>query len=190
MKKQNESLIEQCNNKRSKIYYRLNQLEDITGLSPRMLKYKMKKIKVKYSNVPTLLNRKGKSWKIHISIINEFMPIRKRKVYTESSYLWRTYTTWNPKFNYPADYHLQLIREVKDKLPNSLIKYAVETDRREVNHTHFMTDANEADTKKAVELVMKKYFDKSEVITKISTINNKYSSVSYTNKAPLISGII
>ncbi len=186
----NETLIEQCNSKRSKIYYRLNQLEDITGLSPRMLKYKMKYIKAKYENVPSLLRKNGKSWKIHISIVNEFMPIRKRQFCTESSYQWRTMVTWNTKENYPPEYHTQLVQEIKGALTNYLIKYAIEMDKRGVNHTHFMTDASEIETKKAVDLVIAKYFNEKEVITKVSPILNKYSSVCYTNKAPIISGVI
>lgn len=186
----NEKIIEQCNSKRSKIYYRLNQLEDITGLSPRMLKYKMKFIKAKYINVPSLLTKKGKSWKIHISIVNEFMPMRKRKSCTESNYQWRTFVTWNTKENYTPEYHTQLIKEVKCELTSYLIKYAIETDKRDINHVHFMTDATETETQRAVELVLSKYFDENEVVTKVSPILNKYSSVCYTNKAPIISGVI
>lgn len=186
----NETIIEQCNSKRSKIYYRLNQLEDITGLSPRMLKYKMKLISAKYANIPSLLTKKGRSWKIHISIVIEFMPIRKRKSYTESDYKWKTYVTWNPKYNYTPEYHIQLIHEIKTELVNHLIKYTIETDKRGVNHTHFMTDATEAETKKAVDLVLTKYFGEMEVIRKVSPILNKYSSVCYTNKAPISSSII
>lgn len=190
LRMKNEKLIEQCNSKRSKIYYRLNQLEDITGLSPRMLKYKMKHIKSKYENVPSLLRKNGKSWKIHISIVNEFMPIRKRQSCTESNYQWSTYVTWNPKENYTPEYHTQLVKEIKGELISYLIKYAIEADKRGVNHIHFMTDATVSETQRAVELVLSKYFDEWEVVTKVSPILNKYSSVCYTNKAPIISGVI
>lgn len=186
----NETLIEQCNSKRSKIYYRLNQLEDITGLSPRMLKYKMKHIKTKYENIPSLLRKNGKSWKIHISIVNEFMPIRKRQSYTESNYHWKTFVSWNPKENYTPEYHTQLIQDIKSELTNYLIKYTIETDKREVNHAHFITDATETETQRAVEVVLSKYFGEKEVVTKVSPILNKYSSVCYTNKAPIIIGVI
>jgi hypothetical protein len=186
----NEHLIEQCNSKRSKIFYRLNQLEQITGLSPRMLKYKMKLIKVKYANIPSLLRKEGKCWKIHLSIVDEFMPIRKRKSYTESNYEWKTFATWNTKCFYTEDYHYQMIYEIKKELSNYLIRYTVETDGRDVPHPHFITDASEDETKRAVSKVLLKYMDESDVITKISSINNKYSSVSYTNKAPLVRGLI
>lgn len=190
MKKENEKLIEQCNSKRSNIYYRLNQLEDITGLSPRMLKYKMKDIKKKYANIPSLLSKKGKSWRIHNSIISEFMPIRKRKSYTESSYQWRTYVSWNPKENYTADYHVQLITEIKNEMPERLIKYVVEIDGRGHNHVHFVTDATLDATQRAVDKILTKYFDKTEIVRKVSKVINSYSSISYHDKAPILNGVI
>jgi hypothetical protein len=79
MKKECINLVNESNKNRSNIYYKLNQLTVITGLSPRMLKYKMLIVKQKYAGVTNLLKKEGKSWQIHHSIINEFMPVYKRK---------------------------------------------------------------------------------------------------------------
>ena len=55
MKEKFNELINNANSKRYKTYYKLNQLPEITGLSIRMLKYKMVKIKEKYNGVTSLL---------------------------------------------------------------------------------------------------------------------------------------
>ena len=48
MKEESKKNINDINNGRAKIYYQLNQLEEITGLSTRTLKYRMKLVKEKY----------------------------------------------------------------------------------------------------------------------------------------------
>ena len=148
MKEKYNQLLNESNKKRSNTYYQLNQLTEITGLSLRMLKYKMLKVKDKYEGVTSLLEKDGKQWKIHHSIINEFMPINKRKSNDETSYQWSSFVTWNPFQNYDADYHVELIKEIKSNLPENTIKYTIELDKRGFNHVHFISDAEVSKTKK------------------------------------------
>jgi hypothetical protein len=190
MKEHFNKLINEANNIRSDIYYQLNQLNQITGLSSRMLKYKMKDVKEKYLGVPHLLKKVGKSWQIHYTLISEFMPINKKKTFNENNYNWQSFATWNPYQNYDTDYHFELIKEIKTILPNNIIKYTIEMDRRGYNHVHFISDATVQQTKETVEQVISKYFSWHEVIYQVTEINNKYSSVSYINKAPIKNGTL
>ena len=190
MKKECEVLINESNKGRSNIYYQLNQLNNITGLSTRMLKYKMNKVKEQYANVPSLLMKDGRKWKIHISLINLFMPVKNRKTYAETNYKWKSFTTWSPQHNYDKDYHIELINQVKKELPNSIIKYAIELNSKGFNHVHFVSDTSADIMKKAVEKVVFAYLTWSEVSLEVKDIINQYSSVSYTNKAPVIAGVI
>jgi hypothetical protein len=190
MKAHYNNLVNESNKKRSNIYYQLNQLNEITGLSARMLKYKMLKVKEKYAGVTNLLNKTGGKWQIHHSIINEFMPQNKRKTYNENNYNWTCFVTWNPFQNYDAHYHLELIKEIKSNIPDNTIKYTIELDRRGYNHVHFLSNATLIKTKEMVEKVILKYFSWHEVIYQVKEINNKFSSVHYTDKAPVKNEIL
>ncbi|WP_269685002.1 hypothetical protein [Flavobacterium lacustre] len=190
MKKQYNQLLNESNKKRSNIYYQLNQLTEITGLSPRMLKYKMLKVKDKYESVTNLLKKEGRNWQIHHSIINEFMPINKRKNSNEKNYDWKSFVSWNPYKNYDCDYHFELIKEMKSNLPEITIKYTIELDGRGFNHVHFISDASVPDIKMMVDRVISKYFSWYEISYQVSKINNKYSSISYTQKAPVKIGTL
>jgi hypothetical protein len=190
MKEECIKLVNDSNKNRSNIYYKLNQLTALTGLSLRMLKYKMVNVKKKYAGVTNLLNKEGKCWRIHHSIINEFMPLNKRKVKEDDNYCWSSFVTWNPIENYDADYHVQLIKEIKSNLPNNTIKYTIELDRRGYNHVHFVIDAIPSKTKKAVDSVLLKYFKWFEIMYQITEIKNNYSSDEYLQKAPVRNGIL
>lgn len=54
--------INNINKNRVKIFYQLNQLGEITGLSPRTLKYRMKLVSKKYADMPSLLMKNGRAW--------------------------------------------------------------------------------------------------------------------------------
>lgn len=190
MKEECIKLVNDSNKKRSNIYYQLNQLTTITGLSLRMLKYKMLNVKKKYAGITNLLKKEGKCWQIHHSIINEFMPINKRKSMDDSNCLWLSFVTWNPIQNYDADYHVELIKEIKTLLPKNIIKYTIELDRRGFNHVHFVSDALPSKTKKIVDEVLLKYFKWFEVMYQVTEIKNNYSSDEYLQKAPVRNGIL
>ena len=190
MNEQYNKLVNDSNKNRLAIFYKLNQLTAITGLSPRMLKYKMLAVKEKYAGVTNLLKKVGRCWQIHHSIINEFMPVNKRKPVCDRSYHWSSFVTWNPFQNYDADYHVELIKEVKSNLPNNTIKYTIELDRRGFNHVHFISDATPSKTKKVVDMVVLKYFEWYEVTYQVTEINNRFSSEEYLQKAPVRNGIL
>ena len=191
MKEQYNKLVNESNKNRLAIYYKLNQLTTITGLSPRMLKYKMLNVKEMYAGVTNLLKKEGKCWKIHPNIINEFMPINKLKKTNEiESVSWTSFVTWNPFQNYDADYHVELIKEIKLSLPENKIKYTVELDKRGFNHVHFLSDASLLKTKKVVDMVVLKYFEWYEVTYQVTEINNRFSCEEYLQKAPVRNGML
>jgi hypothetical protein len=190
MKEECIKLVNDSNKNRINIYYQLNQLTTITGLSLRMLKYKMLTVKDKYAGVTNLLKKVGKCWQIHHSIVNEFMPVNKRKFINDSNCRWTSFVTWNPIQNYDADYHVEIIKEIKSKLPSKTIKYTIELDRRGFNHVHFVSNAVPSKTKKIVDEVLLKYFKWFEVMFQVTEIKNNYSSDEYLQKAPVRNGIL
>lgn len=178
------------NRVRHSVYYKLNQLNSLTGLSSRMLKYKMLKIKNKYTDAPRLLRKDGKSWQIHYSIINEFMPIKRRKSNPISNDNWLSFVTWNPFDNYHVDYHYELIKEIKSEVSESKIRYTIEHDKRGYNHVHFISDIPTFKMKKIVEKVLFKYFKWHEITYKVSDIVNKFNSINYLTKSPIKKGTL
>ena len=184
-------LLNEINKTRIKIYYNLNELSDITGLKTRALKYRMLEVKDKYTDIPHLLRKEGRSWKIHYTLIIEFMPkysTTNKTIYNEN---WTSTSTWNPKNNYTVDYHKQLVIEVKALLPEHKIAYTIETDKRGVNHVHLMCTAKTNDLANAVNGVLSQYLNlKNECRVQTTNIINKYSLLEYLRKASLGGAIL
>ncbi len=190
MKKNFNELVNECNGKRAKIYYNLNQLVSITGMSIRTLKYRMKEVKIKYSEMPNLLRRERKCWQIHYSIVKEFLPKRVSKKCSINNYKWVTLVGWNMKENYDVAYQKELILQIKKLLPANKIYYVIERDNRGNNHIHLITDAAKVEIESAANEVLKRYLTKREFRLDVNTINNKYSTVQYMAKGYIDSGVI
>lgn len=186
MKVNAKEIINNINSSRIKIYYQLNQLEEITGLSPRTLKYRMKLVSEKYANIPNLLKRNGRAWQIHYTIIDEFMPIYTKSQTTLSNHKWETLVTWNMKDDYDVKYHTQLINEVKEKLPSCNIAYVIEMDGRNFNHVHALADGYNDEVTNAVSEVLEKYINKSDYRFQVEKINNRSSVTNYLKKSGTI----
>ncbi len=186
MNEQCKQIINKINDNRAKIYYQLNQLEQITGMSTRSLKYRMKEVKIKYNNIPSLLYRVGRAWQIHYTIINEFFPKYKKKQTTINNHKWETMLTWNTKDSYDVNYHVQLIKEIKQELPSVNIGYVVESDGRGVNHLHAITDGYKDEVEVAVVGVLNKYIESSLYRNKVEEINSNSSTTSYLKKGGII----
>jgi hypothetical protein len=184
-------LLNEINKTRIKIYYNLNELTEITGLKTRALKYRMLEVKEKYVDVPHLLSKEGKYWKIHYTIVNEFMPKYSPTTKTIYNENWTSTSTWNPKNNYTIDYHVQLVNEVKARLPKHKIAYTIEKDKRGYYHVHLMSTAKTSDLANAVEVVLGQYLDlKRECMLQTTNIHNKYSLFEYLRKASLGGAIL
>ncbi len=190
MKENYAKLIDDCNSKRANIYYKLNQLTDITGLCPRTLKYRIKKIKKKYVNVPSLLRKEGKYWQIHVSIVNEFLPLRRRETRTINTFEWKTFATWAMKNSYDSAYHLELIKQVKSEINPCFLNFTIEETKHNVKHVHFISDANKLDLNNAINKVLDKYLDKKDYKLEVTNLNNRYSAINYIGKSPIECGVI
>ena len=59
---------------KQKIYYEFKDVLELTNISERTFRYRIKELKDKYKNNPELLYKKQHSWKIHVSILFEFNP--------------------------------------------------------------------------------------------------------------------
>lgn len=183
MKVNIKEIINNISSTRVKIYYQLNQLQELTGMSPRSLKYRMIKVKEKYADMPNLLNKTGKKWQIHYTIIDEFMPIYTKSQTTLSNHKWETLVTWNMKDNYDVKYHTQLINEVKENLPSSNIAYVIEKDQRGFNHLHALFDGFNDEVMSVVSNVVGMYVNKSDYRLQCDKINNRSSVTSYLKKS-------
>lgn len=186
MKEQCKQIINKINDNRAKVYYQLNQLEQITGMSPRSLKYRMKEVKNKYTNIPSLLYKDGRAWQIHYTIINEFFPKYNKKQTSIDNHKWETIVTWNTKDGYDVNYHIQLIKEVKQILPQVNMGYVIERDGRGVNHLHALTDGSMSEVEVAVVGVLNKYIEPNQYYFDVENINNRSSSTSYLKKSGTI----
>jgi hypothetical protein len=177
-------LINEANENRIKLFYNLSELTTITGLKIRALKYRMLEVKEKYADIPNLLKKEGRTWKIHYTLIIEFLPKynnTNKTIYTEN---WVSTSSWNTKNNYSVDYHIQIIDEVKAKLPNQKIAYTIELDKRNVHHVHLVSTVKTDILETVVQAVLKQYLDlKTECRVQTNKINNKYSMIEYLRKA-------
>lgn len=183
MKEEFKKIVNELNDNRVKIYYQLNQLEEITGMSARSLKYRMKLVKEKYSGLTNKLNRVGRAWQIHYTIIDEFMPKNRMPKPNLTNSPWQTFITWNLKNNYDVKYHIELIKEVQEEFPFCVnIAYVVEQDKRGYNHLHAIADIDKVNMKKCVESVLKKYLETTDFRYQVAAINNKASVIYYLKK--------
>ncbi len=174
-------LLNESNKVRVKIYYQLKDLEVITGLSKRSLLYRMKSVKEKYTGVDELLIKKGRSWKIHYTIIEEFMP-KYKKATNVFNYGWKSFITWNLKDSYDLDYHKYLITEIRNLIPNSIFIFTIEKDARGVHHLHALTDINVSYISKCVNSTLNRYLSKFDYKALITEVNNKYNAITYLQK--------
>lgn len=188
--KEHNELVNKCNNDKLEIYSTLTELIVITGLKKRALLYRMIKVKEKYADMPNLLMKKGRSWKIHYTIIQEFMPKRNKKDLTIYTFPWKNMVTWNTRSKYDIDCQKEFINQVKDRLSLYTIYYTIELDTRGFPHVHFLSNANKSELKQAVDYVMDLYLSKREYKLEVSEINNKYCAIKYLDKASMYKGLI
>jgi hypothetical protein len=86
---------------------------------------------------------------------------------------------------------MHLIYEIKEQLPDNLITYAIEIDGRGFNHAHLVSDADQHLIYRAVNNIFNKYLLGKDVIQlDINTIANKFSTMEYIVKAPIMSGTL
>ncbi len=160
-------------------------------MSLRSLKYRMKEVKIKYNDIPMLLHKVGKYWQIHYTIVEEFKPKYTMSYTKLFDHHWTSFCTWNPKFNYDIDYHVELVYEIKKEAPNNSFAYVIEQDNRNFNHTHLISDLPKEKLDEIVLRVLSTYIENpKEIQIKTEKINNRHNVVTYLLKTANKSGII
>jgi hypothetical protein len=191
MNTRDSEIINETNSNRIKKYYNLSQLEELTGMSIRSLKYRMLDVKQKYKDIPMLLSKRQRKWQIHYTIVHEFHPkynLKEKTIYTSD---WTSMATWNPKDNYDKEYHIELINQIKQRLPNKTIAYTIELDRRNIHHTHIISDAKTEELNVAVTDTFKTFIGNTkETQILVAPLYDKFRAIEYIKKAPQSSGII
>jgi hypothetical protein len=158
-------------------------------MSKRSIKYRMLKVKKKYESIPSLLKKENRQWLIHLTLVDEFLPVYNLKSKTPYTLDWKSVATWNPLLAYDVEYHVELVQQIKVLLPENIISYAVELDSREINHTHLISDAEPEILDEAVKKTLKKFIgNPKEYRLEVAPIMNKYCIVEYMKKAPMASG--
>jgi hypothetical protein len=191
MKNEVQPLLNKTNGNRIKYYYSLSELTHVTGMSIRSLKYRMKEIKNKFHSIPYLISKQGKQWRIHYTMVDLFKPKYKMSYSKLYDHHWSTMTTWNPKYNYDVEYHLEIISEVKVYLPDYSVAFVVEKDGRNINHSHIISDAPKELFDKVVKAVLNQYIEtQSEYRIQTESINNQHAIVTYLQKASVVKGIM
>ena len=185
-----KEIINEYNSSKPRIYYTLIELREITGLSYRMLKYRMKTVKEKYDGISFLLRREKKSWMIHYTIIQDFLPKRESKKRANTTFKWKSIVSWNMKDKYDCKYHKELVLQIKDLLPNRKIYYVLEVDGRGAFHIHFISDAEKKELDVVVNSVLSRYLNKKDYRLDINELNNMYSAEQYIKKGPVTVGIL
>ncbi len=101
----NLQLEDYFKNRKQKKYYNFNDIINITGISERTFRYRINELKNKYKDVPSLLVKKNRVWKIHYTLVDEFFTKYNPRTITLSNYDWQTFINWSLAENYDKDYH-------------------------------------------------------------------------------------
>ena len=109
-------------NKKLKEYYSSNRIMELTGISERTFRYRVKELAEQYKGVPSLLHKKDRKWRIHYSLVDAFQSKYVPREFTLHNLSWKSFITWNTKDNYPEEYHHQLIKEVIVEFSDELVE--------------------------------------------------------------------
>ena len=169
-------------NKKQRMYYTYNDIKNLTGISERTFRYRIAKLKNLYKNVPSLLSKKNRKWRIHYSLVDAFMPLYSPRKVTLRNYEWKSFITWCMIDSYGRDYHQQLVNEVKSKFSTKSFYYCIEKTKKGVNHVHLVSNVDKAIIRDEVDKILNKYLDKKAYRLEVENINKKSQAIRYLNK--------
>lgn len=165
-------------------YFNLKELMPITGMKDRQIKKQVKIISQRYQGATNLIEKAGREWKIHYSIVDVFMP-KKRRQETLYNQHWNTFLTINPMTNgNRLKLFDEFIREFNSLFPSSYSYSAIESsysNKLHNQHIHIVStmasDEIVAKTNDLIEL----YFGKA--VVRYESVMNRYMSLQYLKKA-------
>jgi hypothetical protein len=182
-KKNFKELLEDFySNKKQKDYYTANRVMEITGISERTFRYRIKELSELYKDVPSLIHKKDRKWRIHYSIVDEFLSKYPPRSFTFYNLNWKSFITWNCKEKYDEAYHQKLIDEVKNKYPHGNFFSAVEKTKNGVNHVHMVSDIMPNEVKNGVDSVLSNYINQNMYILEVTPVIKKSQAINYLKK--------
>lgn len=168
--------------RKKKDYYSCSDVMEITGISERTLRYRLKELAELYKDVPSLINKKNRKWRIHANLVDQFLPKYEPRVYTLANYDWKSVTTWITVDNYDEAYHRQLIYEVEQAYPDNTFHCVIEKTKKGINHVHIVSDAPSDKLYSGVTATLNQYIEPSRYRYEVEDIRNKPQIIRYLKK--------
>jgi hypothetical protein len=172
--KKNEGMnnLERIFEKKMQVYFTLKELVEVTGLHYNSLKKRMKKLKSgKYKDVQSAIMKEGRSYRIHLAVIADFMPQRSNKnrkkpsFYQELDFQCAIVLNPNNKYYDSAIFHT-FIEHIKADNPSVRLKYTVEdsyTKKGQNMHINILCDYPFFDKTDSFRRNVELFFDKSDI---------------------------
>lgn len=172
-----------------KIHYDTQEVKDITGISERTLRYRLAELSIKYKEVPALLYQKNRAWKIHNSILEEFIPKYKSRGNHLVNRDWNSFITWAPRDNYCKEYHASLVKQIMDnfppeKYPTEKFFPVLEKNQNGTYHVHLLSFYSKEEIEKVVESVIRigVLLSKTDCRVEVAPVYSKTQAITYLFK--------
>jgi DNA-binding Lrp family transcriptional regulator len=178
----NNQLEEFYNNRKLKEYYSAKKIMELTGISERTFRYRVKELSEQYKEVPSLLHKKNRKWKIHYSIVDRFQPKYQPREFTLYNLNWKSFITWNTVDRFDNEYHQHLINEVMVAFPDSNFFSAIEKTKKDVNHVHMVSDASPNEIEITINKILQQYIKKGQYMLEVTEVIKKSQSINYLKK--------
>ncbi len=184
-----EALEYYFSNLKRKIYYDTNTVMDITGVSERTLRYRLAEVSKKYKKVPSLLYQKKREWRIHNSILDEFIPKYKSKGKHLVNREWKSFITWAPRDKYCKGYHASLVKQIMDCFPPEAYPTerffpVLEKNSSGVHHVHLLSIYPPDEIGDVVESVIriKQLLTTKDCRVEVAPVHSKAQAITYLFK--------
>lgn len=175
-----------------KIYYNSEAVMEIMGISERTLRYRLVELREKYKKVPSLLYKKKREWRIHNSILEEFIPKYKGKKEHLVNRDWKSFITWSPRDKYCKEYHASVVKQIMDYFPNEefttqLFFPVLEKNNNGTHHVHMLTTFPPNEIVEVVEKVLRiqQLLPKEDCRLQVAPVYSKSQAITYLFKDKL-----
>jgi len=167
------------------MYYKLKDLEKFVDLKPRMLKYRISKLKEKYKN-SDLLYKSGRQWNIHHTLVKLF----ERKKNVLEKYNFKSFVSISFQDSLEIEYLIEIMNMLYNQMnliKKTTILYVIEKNKANNNHLHFLTNWEKIKVDESFIYNSLKLFKMNFDMQKIYHFNGINQ---YLNKAILFKGLL
>lgn len=180
---QEERLLEKYySTLKTKKYYNTTQIMKMTGICKRTMRTRIKELRVKYENIPSLIHIKKDKWQIHRCIADQFLPKNKPRINTIYNQDWQSFITWVTLDNFDDAYHHQLAHEIGLAIPAGKFRWVLEQTDLGVNHVHMITDMKKDEVIYTINGVLNQYIPTTEYRLEVEPIRSKIMTIEYMLK--------